>query len=45
MFQSIIDVETGKDYLVRAIVNDTLDPVKILTVCEISEIGKYWRQP
>jgi hypothetical protein len=28
-FQSIMDIGTGKDYLVRVIINDTLDPAKV----------------
>jgi hypothetical protein len=44
-FQSIMDIGTGKDYLVRVIVNDTLDPAKVVTVYKTSKIMKYWRQP
>lgn len=44
-FQSIIDIGTGKDYLVRVIVNDTVDPAKVVTVYRTSKISKYWRQP
>jgi hypothetical protein len=44
-YQSIIDSGTGKDYLVRVIVNDTVDPVKIVTVYKTSKIEKYWRKP
>ena len=44
-YQSIIDSRTGKDYLVRVIVNDTVDPVKIVTVYKTSKIEKYWRKP
>lgn len=43
-FQSIINLGTGKDYLVRVIVNDTLDPAKVVTVYKTSRINKYWRQ-
>ena len=42
-YQSIIDLGTGKDYLIRVIVNDTLDPAKIVTVYKTSKIKKYWR--
>ena len=44
-YQSIINIETVKDYLVRVIVNDTVDPAKVVTVYKTSKIGKYWRQP
>ncbi|MHB8883268.1 MAG: DUF4258 domain-containing protein [Thermodesulfovibrionales bacterium] len=44
-FQSIIDIGTGKDYLVRVIVNDTIAPAKVVTVYRTSKISKYWRQP
>ena len=43
-FQSIINFGTGKDYLVRVIVNDTLKPAKVVTVYKTSRIKKYWRQ-
>ena len=41
-YQSIIDIGTGK---VRVIVNDTIDPAKVVTVYRTSKINKYWRQP
>ena len=44
-YQSIIDLGTGKDYLVRVIVNDTIDPAKVVTIYRSSKISKYWRQP
>ena len=44
-YQSIIDSGTGKVYLVRVIVNDTVDPAKIVTVYKTSKIEKYWRRP
>ena len=43
-FQSIIKFEAGKDYLVRVIVNDTVDPAKVVTVYRTSRITKYWRK-
>lgn len=42
-YQSIIDLGTGKDYLIRVIVNDTVAPVKVVTVYKTSKIKKYWR--
>ncbi|MBI4688040.1 MAG: DUF4258 domain-containing protein [Nitrospirae bacterium] len=44
-YQSIINMEAGKDYLVRVIVNDTVNPSKVVTVYKTSKIRKYWRQP
>jgi hypothetical protein len=43
-FQSIIKFETGKDYLVRVIVNDKVDPAKVVTAYRTSRITKYWRK-
>jgi len=42
-FQSIINFGKGKDYLVRVIVNDTLEPARVVTVYRTSRIKKYWR--
>jgi hypothetical protein len=44
-YQSIIGSGTEKNYLVRVIVNDTVDPAKIITVYRTSKIEKYWRKP
>lgn len=43
-YQSIIKIEALKEYLVRVIVNDVSDPVKVITVYKTSKIAKYWRQ-
>jgi hypothetical protein len=43
-FQSIIKFETGKDYLVRVIVNDKVEPAKVVTAYRTSRINKYWRK-
>jgi len=43
-FQSIMKFETEKDYLVRVIVNDNVEPAKVVTVCRTSRINKYWRK-
>ena len=42
-YQSILDLGTGKDYLVRVIVNDSVEPAKVVTVYKTSKIAKYWR--
>ena len=44
-YQSIIGSGTEKKYLVRVIVNDTVDPAAIVTVYRTSKIEKYWRKP
>jgi len=44
-YQSITGSETGKNYLVRVIVNDTVEPEKVVTVYKTSKIKKYWREP
>lgn len=44
-YQSILDLGTGKEYLVRVIVNDTVEPAKVVTVYKTSKIKKYWRWP
>jgi len=43
-YQSIMDFGKGKLYLVRVIVDDTVVPVRIVTVYKTSKINKYWRQ-
>jgi hypothetical protein len=43
-YQSIINFGTGRDYLVRVIVDDTVGPAKVVTVYRTSKITKYWRQ-
>lgn len=43
-YQSIIVSGTGKDYLVRVIVNDAVMPRRVVTVYKTSKINKYWRQ-
>jgi hypothetical protein len=41
-YQSVVDFQ-GKMYLVRAIVDDRVDPALVLTVYRTSKIDKYWR--
>jgi hypothetical protein len=33
----------GKLYLVRVIVNDEVDPARVVTVYRTSKVHKYWR--
>lgn len=43
-YQSIMDFGTGKNYLVRVIVDDSVVPGKVITVYRTSRTDKYWRQ-
>jgi hypothetical protein len=43
-FQSKLDFGTGKLYLLRAIVDDGVDPPVVVTVYRTSKLRKYWRQ-
>ena len=45
VYQSQLDFGSGKVFLLRAIVDDTVDPAVVVTVYRTSKIGKYWRQP
>jgi hypothetical protein len=42
-YQSQLDFGGGQVYLLRAIVNDTVDPAVVVTVYRTSKIKKYWR--
>ncbi|HPX80849.1 MAG TPA: DUF4258 domain-containing protein [Syntrophales bacterium] len=44
VYQSVVDFGDGKQFLLRAIVDDTLEPAIVVTVYRTSKIGKYWRQ-
>ncbi len=43
IFQSKIDSEQGKMYLLRIIVEDVVDPPVVITVYRTGKIKKYWR--
>lgn len=43
VYQSQFDFGSGKIFLVRAIVDDQVDPPTVVTVYRTSKIGKYWR--
>lgn len=43
-FQSIVDFSGGILYLVRASVDDTVEPAVVITVYRTSKIEKYWSQ-
>lgn len=42
-YQSQIDFGEGRIFLLRAIVNDDIDPAVVITVYRTSNIQKYWR--
>ncbi|MBI2440288.1 MAG: DUF4258 domain-containing protein [Lentisphaerae bacterium] len=44
-YQSRVEFEEGKIFLVRAIVADDVDPAVVVTVYRTSKIEKYWRKP
>ena len=35
----------GKAYLLRVMVNETMDPAIVVTVYRTSKVSKYWRKP
>jgi len=42
-FQSRVDIG-GKQYLLRVMVNDRVDPPVVVTVYRTKKITKYWRK-
>ena len=42
-YQSQVAIE-GKSYLLRVMVNETVDPPVVVTVYRTSKISKYWRK-
>jgi hypothetical protein len=42
-YQSQVDFGAGKIFLLRAIVDDQVDPTIVVTVYRTSKISKYWR--
>lgn len=40
--QSQLDFGTGKPYLLRVFVNETVNPAIVVTVYRTSKIAKYW---
>lgn len=45
VYQSRLDFGGGDMFLLRAIVNDTVDPAVVVTVYRTSKIARYWRTP
>jgi len=44
-YQSQMVFESGKLYLLRAIVFDGVEPAVVVTAYRTSRIRKYWREP
>ncbi|MBI5299642.1 MAG: DUF4258 domain-containing protein [Deltaproteobacteria bacterium] len=42
-YQSKIDFGGGKIYLLRVVVDDTINPTVVITAYRTSKIEKYWR--
>lgn len=42
-FQSLVEIE-GRPYLLRVMVNETVDPPVVVTAYRTSKIDKYWRR-
>jgi hypothetical protein len=43
IYQSQVDFETGKNYLIRAVVSEKTKPAIVITVYKTSQINRYWR--
>jgi hypothetical protein len=43
-FQSRLDFGEGKILLLRAIVDETVDPPIVITAFRTTKISKYWRK-
>lgn len=44
-YQSVITFPEGSKMLVRVIMADRSQPMRVVTVYRTSKIGKYWREP
>lgn len=43
-YQSVLDYESKGRYLYRVIVDDSVNPMRVITVYKTSKIEKYWRK-
>ncbi|MDH5669821.1 MAG: DUF4258 domain-containing protein [Nitrospira sp.] len=43
-YQSRVEI-SGKAYLLRVMVNETMSPAVVVTMYRTSKISKYWRTP
>ena len=44
-YQSKLDFGGGSTFLLRVIVDDTVEPAMVVTLYRTSKIDKYWSQP
>ena len=44
-YQSKLDFGGGNIFLLRVIVDDTVEPAMVVTLYRTSKIDKYWSQP
>lgn len=44
VFQSKVEFQPGKIYLVRVVIGDRADPPTVITVYRTSKLEKYWRK-
>ncbi len=42
-YQSQVDFGDGRIFLLRAVVEDDVDPANVITVYRTSKVSKYWR--
>jgi hypothetical protein len=42
VYQARIEAE-GKQYLLRVVINEAVDPAVVVTVYRTSKVSKYWR--
>jgi hypothetical protein len=45
VYQSKVELEAGKTYLIRVVMNEKSDVPVVVTVYRTSKIEKYWRKP
>jgi hypothetical protein len=43
-YQSRVE-SSGKTYVLRVMVNETVSPAMVVTVYRTSKVAKYWRKP
>lgn len=44
VYQDIVEFNDNKQYVVRVILEETKDNLKVITVYKSSKISKYWRE-
>jgi hypothetical protein len=45
VYQSKVELEAGKTYLIRVVTNEEGDVPVVITAYRTSKIEKYWRKP